>query len=92
MWLYEIMSGFKSYRFHRFLGRERTLLQAPSLKKQGLLGGMLYYDAIVGDNRYALETVKDWVRAGGIAINHAPVTGLIKNGINIIGATGHDFI
>ena len=92
MWLYEMMSGFNNYRFHRFLGREETLLQAPGLLRQGLLGGMLYYDAIVSDNRWTLETVKDGVRAGGIAINHAPVTGLIKTGNTVIGATGVDSI
>ena len=92
MWLYEMMSGFKNYRFHRFLGREETLLQAPGLRRQGLLGGMLYYDAIINDSRWTLETIKDGVRAGGIAINHAPVTGLIKDGNDVTGVTGYDSI
>lgn len=85
MWLYEIMSGLKNRRFHRFLSREETLLMAPGLKEDGLRGGVLLHDAIVSDTRLTLETVKDAVRHGGIAINHAPVTGFLKNNDKISG-------
>ncbi|MFQ5873502.1 MAG: glycerol-3-phosphate dehydrogenase/oxidase, partial [Dehalococcoidia bacterium] len=78
MWLYDAMSGFKSPRPHQFINREDVLTMAPGITSDGLSGGCLYYEAIVSDNRLTLETVKDGVRHGGTAINHAPVVGLIK--------------
>ncbi len=90
MLLYEIMSGFKNHRFHQFLSREETLEMAPGLALDALIGGCLYYDAIVSDNRWTLETVKDSVRNGGLAINHAPVTALLKDNNKVVGVTCHD--
>lgn len=90
MLLYEIMSGFKNHRFHQFLSREETLWMAPGLPVEALIGGCLYYDAIVSDNRWTLETVKDGVRNGGLAINHAPVTALLKDNNKVVGVTFYD--
>ena len=78
MWLYDAMSESKSRRPHQFINAEDVLAMAPGITYDGLSGGCLYYDAIVNDSRLTLETVKDGVRYGGVAINHAPVTGLIK--------------
>jgi len=52
MLLYEMMSGFQNHHFHRFLSREETLGLAPGLALDALIGGCLYYDAIVSDNRW----------------------------------------
>ena len=90
MLLYEMMSGFKNHRFHQFLSREETLWMAPGLPVEALIGGCLYYDAIVSDNRWTLETVKDGVRNGGLAINHAPVTALLKDNNKVVGVTFYD--
>ena len=90
MLLYEMMSGFKNHRFHQFLSREETLWMAPGLPVEALIGGCLYYDAIVSDNRWTLETVKDGVRNGGLAINHAPVTALSKDNNKVVGVTFYD--
>jgi len=92
MLLYEMMSGFQNHHFHRFLSREETLGLAPGLALDALIGGCLYYDAIVSDNRWTLETVKDGVRHGGLAINHAPVTALLKDNSKVVGVTFYDQI
>jgi glycerol-3-phosphate dehydrogenase len=92
MVLYEGLSGFRNHRLHRFTSREETLLLAPALPVDGLTGGCLYYDAVVSDNRWTVETVKDGVRHGGIAINHAPLTGLLREDGKIIGGRIYDEI
>lgn len=71
MLAYEALSSFANYRLHRFLSREQTLLRAPGLPQEGLQGGCLYYDAVVSDSRWTIEIVKDGVRHGGVALNHA---------------------
>jgi glycerol-3-phosphate dehydrogenase len=90
--LYEGLSGFRNYRLHRFMSREETLSLAPALPGDGLTGGCLYYDAVVSDNRWTIETVKDGVRNGGVAVNYAPLTGLLKADGKIIGGQVYDKI
>jgi glycerol-3-phosphate dehydrogenase len=92
MLLYEGLSGFRNYRLHRFMSREETLSLAPALPMDGLTGGCLYYDAVVSDNRWTVETVKDGVRQGGLAINYAPLTGLLTDRGKVIGGRIHDKI
>ncbi len=92
MVLYEGLSGFRNYRLHRFMSREETLSLAPALPVDGLTGGCLYYDAVVSDNRWTIETVKDGVRQGGLAINHAPLTGLLTDSGKVVGGRIHDKI
>ncbi len=65
---------------------------APGLPADGLTGGCLYYDAVVSDSRWTIETIKDGVRHGGVAVNHAPVTGLLKEDQRVVGASVHDRI
>ena len=90
MLLYEVMSGFRNHRWHRFLSREETLGMAPGLSAETLIGGCLYYDAIMSDNRWTMETVKDGVRNGGLAVNHAPVMALLKDDNKVVGVTCRD--
>jgi glycerol-3-phosphate dehydrogenase len=92
MLLYEGLSAFRNYRLHRFMSREETLLLAPALPVDGLTGGCLYYDAVVSDNRWTVETVKDGVRHGGVALNYAPLTGLLKDDGKVVGGHIHDKI
>ena len=90
MLLYEGLSGFRNHRLHRFMSREETLSLAPALPIGGLKGGCVYYDAVVSDNRWTVETVKDGVRHGGVAVNYAPLTGLLKEDGKIAGGRVYD--
>jgi len=79
MLVYEALSGFNNYHFHKFLTREETLSLAPALRSEGLTGGCLYYDAVVNDSRWTMEVLKDGVAHHGVAVNYAPVTQLLKD-------------
>jgi glycerol-3-phosphate dehydrogenase len=92
MVLYEGLSGFRNYRLHRFMSREETLSLAPALPVDGLTGGCLYYDAAVSDNRWTVETVKDGVRHGGVAVNYAPLTGFLREDGKVTGGRIYDKI
>ncbi|MEK6822297.1 MAG: FAD-dependent oxidoreductase, partial [Nanoarchaeota archaeon] len=92
MLLYEALSGFQNFKFHRFLSREDTLTLAPGIPSEGLEGGVEYYDAEVSDNRWTMEIIKDGVRNGGVALNYAPITGLMKSGGLVSGVTINDTI
>jgi glycerol-3-phosphate dehydrogenase len=90
MILYEALSGFNNHRFHRFLSREETLSLAPALPTEGLTGGCLYYDAVINDSRWTMEVVKDGVAHGGVAVNYSPVTQLLKEETQVVGARVYD--
>jgi glycerol-3-phosphate dehydrogenase len=90
MLLYEALSGFNNYRFHKFLTREETLSLAPALPLEGLTGGCLYYDAVINDSRWTMEVIKDGVAHGGVALNYAPVQKLLHEGTRIVGARVYD--
>ena len=92
MLIYEMASGFGNHSFHRFLSREETLLMAPGIPVDGLTGGCIYYDAIVNDSRWTIEIIKDGVRNGGLALNYAPVAGLLKENGRVVGVICHDRI
>jgi glycerol-3-phosphate dehydrogenase len=90
MMLYEALSGFNNFHFHKFLTREETLSLAPALRSEGLTGGCLYYDAVVNDSRWTMEVLKDGVVHNGLAVNYAPVTRLLKEDMHVVGARIHD--
>ena len=97
MLLYEALAGFGNHRFHRFLSRAEVLSLAPALPVDGLTGGCLYYDAVTSDSRWTMETLKDGVRHGGVALNYAGATGLSEEDGAVVGARvrdqvgGHDY-
>jgi glycerol-3-phosphate dehydrogenase len=90
MWVYELLSGFENHRLHRFLPVAETVRIAPGLPREGLQGGCLYYDAVVSDGRWTIETVKDGVRCGGVAVNYAAATALLKANGRVVGAVVRD--
>lgn len=72
------------------MSRAEALSLAPALPTDGLTGGCLYYDAVVSDNRWTLETVKDGTRYDGKAVNYAPLTDLLKEDGKVVGGRVHD--
>jgi glycerol-3-phosphate dehydrogenase len=90
MLAYEALSGFNNYRFHRFLNREETLSLAPALPAKSLTGGCLYYDAVINDSRWTMEVLKDGVANGGLAVNYAPVTQVLRSDEQVAGTRIHD--
>src|SRR4030095_15310461 len=90
MLAYEALSGFNNYRFHKFLSREETLSLAPALPAKGLTGGCLYYDAVINDSRWTMEVLKDGVAHAGVAVNYSPVTQLLIDNNQVVGARVHD--
>ncbi len=51
----------------------------PWLNENGLRGGYRYFDALTDDARLVLRLVREAVRAGGMALNYARVSGLLRD-------------
>ncbi|HJW15530.1 MAG TPA: glycerol-3-phosphate dehydrogenase/oxidase, partial [Flavisolibacter sp.] len=62
-----------------FVSRKKTIENLPGIKKEGLLGGVLYHDGQFDDSRLAINLVQSIIEKGGCAINYIKVSGLLKN-------------
>jgi glycerol-3-phosphate dehydrogenase len=76
--LYDFLSGFQNSPFS-ILNAEKTLEHIPGLKKEGLRGSGVYYDAIVDDAKLALECLYDGLyENNGQALNYFEVTSVTR--------------
>ncbi|WP_425147297.1 FAD-dependent oxidoreductase [Deinococcus sp.] len=77
--LYDLLAGKLNLQSSRYVNATEALKHAPTLKKDGLLGGILYFDGQFDDSRLAITLLRTLEDHGGAALNHAPVTALHKN-------------
>jgi glycerol-3-phosphate dehydrogenase len=85
MWLYDLLAGAHRIAFHQWLSMKKSLQIAPFLKKEGLLGCGVYYDAQVNDARLVLENILGAQEHGAFCWNYRSVTQLqeSENGYNV---------
>ncbi|HEY5753714.1 MAG TPA: glycerol-3-phosphate dehydrogenase/oxidase [Chthoniobacterales bacterium] len=76
--VYDLLAGNLGLGRTRWLNREQTLKHTPSLRRQGLRGGILYYDGQFDDARLAITLMQTAFDEGALLINHMRVTGLQK--------------
>ena len=84
--LYECLSG--PHRLGRVerLGRDRTVERLPTVRSDGLRGGVLYWDAEFDDARLAVSLFLTLEDLGGVALNGLELVAFEKRGGRIIGA------
>lgn len=75
LWMYDALSMFGVYRIHSRFGPKKVVDTAPMVRRDGLTGGLLYYDAVTDDTRLTLENVLGGVLAGGVALSRAKAVG-----------------
>lgn len=74
----------------RIVSREDALRLAPTLRPQGLRGGVVYYDDQFDDARFAVELARAAVACGATVMNYAPVRSLLVEGGRVAGAVVRD--
>jgi glycerol-3-phosphate dehydrogenase len=62
---------------HRHYDARGLLELCPVLASEGLVGGYRFIDATTDDARLVLRVLREAVRGGGVALNYAPVEGLL---------------
>lgn len=77
--MYDWVAGKARLFRSRFLSRETTLRRLPLLRRDRLVGSVVYADGQFDDGRYNLALVKTMVEAGGEAVNHARVLSFATN-------------
>ena len=82
--VYNMLSG--RYRFGPTtrLSREETLVRLPTIKTEGLKGGVVYYDGQFDDSRLLINLVTTAAEQGATLLNYVAVTGLHRDGEGFI--------
>jgi len=77
--IYNILSGKYGFGASRVLSREETLERLPTINREGLRGGVVYYDGQFDDARLLINMVATAAEQGATLINYCRVTGLTKD-------------
>ena len=77
--LYNLLAGKYGFGTSRMLSREETLQLLPTIKTEGLRGGVVYYDGQFDDARLLIDLMATAYEQGATLLNYAPVTGLLKD-------------
>jgi glycerol-3-phosphate dehydrogenase len=74
--LYDILGARHDGGWHRRLNRVETLDLAPTLRHEGLRGGLLYHDGVEDDARYTLAVARTAMAAGALAVTRIRASGI----------------
>jgi glycerol-3-phosphate dehydrogenase len=86
---YDLLAGKHGFGRSQHLSLGEVLERIPTLKPEGLRGGVLYHDGQFDDSRLLINLVQTAVEQGACALNYAPVTGLRKDAAGLV--AGLDF-
>ncbi|KAI1210521.1 FAD dependent oxidoreductase-domain-containing protein [Annulohypoxylon truncatum] len=76
---YDFLAGSEGIESSYFLTRSKALDAFPMLKQTDLVGALVYYDGAHNDSRMNVSIAMTAAIYGATVLNHAEVTGLIKN-------------
>lgn len=89
--LYDMLAGKLGFGPSKLLSREETLTRIPTLKTDGLKGGVVYHDGQFDDARLAITLARTMESLGQFPVNHMEVTGLLKKKGGVVeGVTARD--
>lgn len=97
MKVYDMLAGKLGLGPSKNLSLEKTVERLPTLEKEGLRGGVIYYDGQFDDSRFAINLVQTAAENGGHLLNYCKVNGLLKSNQMIDGVkvkdslTGNEF-
>jgi glycerol-3-phosphate dehydrogenase len=90
LFMYDALAVFRNVEHHRLLAPKAVTGEEPSLKREELVGGAIYYDAATDDARLTLANVIAAEEAGAVALNHATAIRMVREGDRIVGAIVRD--
>lgn len=88
--IYNLLSGKYGFSKSQILSKKETLEKLPTIKKEGLRGGVIYYDGQFDDTRLLISLAQTADKEGAALLNYARVFQLTKdqdelvNGVNFV--------
>src|SRR5579864_8183200 len=77
--LYNLLAGKYGFGASRILSKEETLDRLPTIKTEGLRGGVIYFDGQFDDSRLLINLVATAFEQGAVLLNYAQVTGVTRD-------------
>ena len=79
MKVYDLLAGKYNFGRSRLLSREETLERLPTIRTDGLRGGVIYYDGQFDDTRLLIHLAMTAVEHGATLVNYASVVEISKD-------------
>ncbi len=77
--VYNLLAGKYGFGKSRILSKDETLQRLPTIRRQGLRGGVMYYDGQFDDSRLLIHLVRTAYDLGATLLNYVRVTGFTRN-------------
>jgi glycerol-3-phosphate dehydrogenase len=88
--MYDTMGGARSVPGHKHLTRAGALRLVPGLRRDALVGGILYYDGQVDDARHTLTVARTAAAYGAVIRTSTQVVGFLKESDRVAGVRVRD--
>uniref|UniRef100_A0A915KF14 Glycerol-3-phosphate dehydrogenase n=1 Tax=Romanomermis culicivorax TaxID=13658 RepID=A0A915KF14_ROMCU len=76
--MYDLVSGKRILKSSYYINKQKALELFPMLKKDRLVGALIYYDGQQNDSRMNLALILTAIRKGAQCANHVSVVNLLK--------------
>lgn len=87
---YDALAGAAGLGRTEFLSPGQALQALPTLRAEGLKGGVRYWDGQFDDARLAIALARTAAREGALVVNHCEVTGLVHEAGRVTGVHARD--
>ena len=87
---YDLLAGKAGLGKTRFLGPQSTARALPTVRAEGLKGGVQYWDGQFNDARLALALARTAAARGALLVNYCAVTGLLYEEGKVRGVQARD--
>lgn len=87
---YDLLAGRAGLGKTRFMGPGRVRAMLPTVKAEGLLGGVSYWDGQFDDARLAIAIARTAERNGAVLANHCEAKSLVGDGRSLTGVEAVD--
>lgn len=88
--IYDLLSGKYGFGKSKILSKKETLRLLPTIRQEGLRGGVIYYDGQFDDARLLINLVATAAEQGATILNYARVFNLTKDADGFV--SGVEFI
>src|SRR5579883_3121611 len=82
--LYNLLAGKYGFGASRILSKEETLQRLPTIKTDGLRGGVIYFDGQFDDSRLLINLVQTAAEQSATLVNYAQVIAIEKDAEGIV--------
>jgi glycerol-3-phosphate dehydrogenase len=77
--VYNLLAGRYGFGSSEILSREETLARLPTIRTEGLRGGVVYFDGQFDDARLLINMAATAAEQGATLLNYAPVSALTRD-------------